>query len=225
MSQSKLNPIVLIIINILAPSMYILLDGIFLQWFLVAFVSFLLIVMRRFKRLVIFLLIYAAMHITVNLAMTYHVGEIFALFLTVLMQSVPCFVLVSVLISKYTSAELLSALETMRIPRTLVVAVTITLKYIPTFSREFKYIKESMRLRGIPFTWTHPLRTFQYFIVPQLFRCAALSEEVTAAGLVKGIDSPVKRSSYYEQKMRLSDYLLLSLFVVGLIGGFIWFKK
>jgi len=225
MSNKKLNPIVLIIINILAPSMYILLNGVFLQWFLVAFVSFLLIVMARFKRLIVFLLIYAVMHITVNLAMTYHVGEIFALFLTVLMQSVPCFVLVSVLINKYTSAELLSALETMRIPRTLVVAVTITLKYIPTFSREFKYIKESMRLRGIAFTWKHPFKTFQYFIVPQLFRCAALSEEVTAAGLVKGIDSPVKRSSYYEQKMRLSDYLLLALFVFGLVGGFIWYKK
>ena len=81
MSNKKLNPIVLIIINILAPSMYILLNGVFLQWFLVAFVSFLLIVMARFKRLIVFLLIYAAMHITVSLALTYHVGEVFALFL------------------------------------------------------------------------------------------------------------------------------------------------
>lgn len=44
------------------------------------------------------------------------------------------------------------------IPRTLVVAVTITLKYLPTFAREFKYIHESMRLRGIPFTFRHPIK-------------------------------------------------------------------
>ena len=126
---------------------------------------------------------------------------------------------------KYSSAELLSSLETMRIPRTLVVAVTITLKYLPTFAREFKYIRESMRLRGIPFTLRRPVKSFQYFIVPQLFRCAALSEEVTAAGLVKGIDVPIKRTSYFEQKFRFIDGLILTLFVAGLVGGFIWYKK
>ena len=128
------------------------------------------------------------------------------------------------LISKYNSAQLLSALETMHIPRVLVVAVTITLKYIPTFKREFSYITESMRLRGINFTWKKPVRSFQYFIVPQLFRCAALAEEVTAAGIVKGIDAPMRRSSYYEEKMRITDFMILSIFAIGLAGGIVWQK-
>ena len=58
-----------------------------------------------------------------------------------------------------------------------------------------------------------------------LFRCAALSEEVTAAGLVKGIDAPIKRTSYFEQKFRFVDGLILALFIAGLIGGFVWYKK
>ena len=225
MPKIPLNPIVLIVINILTPSMYIFLNGSFLKIYLIAFATILLLIMGCYKIFLITALIYGIMEGIIFLSRIVPAIEPFALFLVVLQQSVPCFGLVAALMKKYSSAELLSSLETMRIPRTLVVAVTITLKYLPTFTREFKYIRESMRLRGIPFTLRRPVKSFQHFIVPQLFRCAALSEEVTAAGLVKGIDAPMKRSSYYEQKFRFIDGLILALFVAGLIGGFLWYKK
>ncbi len=225
MNKVNINPIVLIIINILAPTMYIFIQGSYLQYFLAAFALIVLLLMGCFKIIFAFTGIYVAMQTVIILGTYFTPLTFLSLFLVVLIQSVPCFALVFALMKRYTSAELLSALETMKIPRVLVVAVTITIKYIPTFSREFKYILESMRLRGISFTWRRPIKSFQYFIVPQLFRCAALSEEVTAAGLVKGIDAPVRRSSYFEQKFRLSDFLFLAIFVAGLTGGFIWFRK
>lgn len=225
MPKLNLNPIVLIVINVLAPTMYIFIQGPVLQYFLFAIATILLLAMGLYKRTLVFLLVYALMQAIVILGYSFSFLQVVSLFFAVLIQTVPCFFLVSVLISKYTSAQLLSALESMRIPRVLVVAVTITLKYIPTFKREFSYIKESMRLRGIAFTWKHPVRSFQYFIVPQLFRCAALSEEVTAAGLVKGIDAPCRRSSYYEQKLRFTDIFCLAIFILGLTGGLIWFHK
>ncbi|SEQ38194.1 energy-coupling factor transport system permease protein [Treponema bryantii] len=225
MHKVNINPIVLIIINILAPTMYIFLRGTYLQYFLAAFALTVLILMGCFKIMFAFIGIYAVMQAVIILGIQFSSLSYLSLFFVVLIQSVPCFAMVFALIKRYTSAELLSALETMRIPRVLVVAVTITLKYVPTFSREFKYILESMRLRGISFTWLHPVKSFQYFIVPQLFRCAALSEEVTAAGLVKGIDAPVRRSSYFEQKFRFTDFVFLAIFAAGLAGGFIWFRK
>ena len=222
MKAIKINPVVLIIINIIAPTMYIFLSGTYLQIYLLAFVSALLILMGRFKRLAGFLLIYGLMmgiyQLTMNLGQMQSLG----LFFIIIVQSVPCIALASILVSKYNSAQLLSALETLRIPRVLVVAVTITLKYIPTFKREFAYITESMRLRGIGFTWKKPVRSFKYFIVPQLFRCAALAEEVTAAGLVKGIDAPGRRTSYYEERFSFMDIAVMTVFIFGLAGGFVW---
>ena len=103
--------------------------------------------------------------------------------------------------------------------------VTIIVKYIPTFSPEFKYILESKRLSEISFTCCCPLTNFEYFIVPQLLHYAALSEEFTAAGLVKGIDALVRRSSYFEQNFRFSDFIFLEIFIAGLVVGFILFKK
>lgn len=222
MKAIKINPVVLIIINIIAPTMYIFLSGTYLQMYLFAFISALLILMGRFKRLAVFLLIYGLMMGIYQLSMNLGQMQSLGLMIIVVVQSVPCIALASILVSKYNSAQLLSALETLRIPRVLVVAVTITLKYIPTFKREFAYITESMRLRGIGFTWKKPIRSFKYFIVPQLFRCAALAEEVTAAGLVKGIDAPGRRTSYYEERFSFMDIAVLTVFVFGLAGGFVW---
>ncbi|MBP3262658.1 energy-coupling factor transporter transmembrane component T [Pseudobutyrivibrio sp.] len=222
MKSIKINPIVIILINVIAPTMYIFMSGKYLQIYLFTFAAALFVLMGRFKRLAGYLIVYGVMmgiyYITLNIKGIQFIG----LFIIVIIQSVPCIALASILISKYNSAQLLSALETMRVPRVLVVAVTITLKYIPTFRREFSYITESMRLRGIGFTWKKPIKSFQYFIIPQLFRCAALAEEVTAAGLVKGIDAPMRRTSYYEEKATFADVAVFALFLTGLAGGFVW---
>ena len=151
----------------------------------------------------------------------FQVGGI-VIFLSIMMQFLPCLMMATILFKDYTTAELLSTLEKLPLPRNLVVAVIITLRYVPTFKREFGYIKESMRLRGIAFTLKKPIESFRYFIVPQLFRCTALAEEVTSAGLVKGIDANIKRTSYYEQKCRKSDAFLAILLIIGIMWAGLW---
>ncbi len=222
MKALKINPVVLILINVIAPTMYIFISGKYLQIYLLIFASVLMLLMGRTKRLVCFWAVYAGMMGAYNLLMKSESTMFLGLFIIVIVQSLPCIALATVLVSKYNSAQLLSALEKLRIPRGLVVAVTITLKYIPTFRREFAYITESMRLRGIGFSWKKPVQSFKYFIVPQLFRCAALAEEVTAAGLVKGIDAPIKRTAYFEEKFSYFDLLVMVVFIAGLCGGFLW---
>ena len=183
-----------------------------------AFAALVLLLEGKIKRTFIFIALYFAISAG-NIFFTdvIRIGYIF-IFLSIMMQFLPCLMMATVLFKDYTTAELLSTLERLPLPRSLVVAVIITLRYVPTFKREFVYIKESMRLRGIAFTWKKPVESFKYFIVPQLFRCAALAEEVTSAGLVKGIDANIKRTSYYGQKFRISDALLTVL----LIGGVVW---
>ena len=75
-----------------------------------------------------------------------------SVYLMMFMQFIPCLIMASILIWDYNSTEILSALDPVHLPKSFVVAVTVALRYIPTFKREFDYIKESMRLRGIPYT-------------------------------------------------------------------------
>jgi len=225
MKWLKVNPVVLILINIIAPSMYIFIKGSYLQYFLFMFTILLLILMGRFKNMFMLVLVWIGFVAGGYYSVKYGIFDQVGVLLTVMAQTLPCMALAIILIKKYSSAQLLSALETLHIPRPLVIAVTITLKYIPTFKREFGYITESMRLREIDFSVKKPFRSFKFFIVPQLFRCAALAEEVTSAGLVKGIDAPVRRSSYYEERIRVSDVMVFASFALGIIGGFVWQKK
>ena len=211
-----INPFLILLFNILIPTLFMFMAAYPLNYVLMAFAALVLLLEGKIKRTFIFIALYFAISAG-NIFFTdvIRIGYIF-IFLSIMMQFLPCLMMATVLFKDYTTAELLSTLERLPLPRSLVVAVIITLRYVPTFKREFVYIKESMRLRGIAFTWKKPVESFKYFIVPQLFRCAALAEEVTSAGLVKGIDANIKRTS--GQKFRISDALLTVL----LIGGVVW---
>lgn len=91
MPKAKLNPIVLIVINILAPSMYIFIDGSFLKIYLVVFAAVLLVLMGCYKIFFMTAMVYAIMEGIVLLSREIPVLKPFAIFLAVLMQSVPCF--------------------------------------------------------------------------------------------------------------------------------------
>ena len=208
-----INPFLILLFNILIPTLFMFMAAYPLNYVLMAFAALVLLLEGKIKRTFIFIALYFAISAG-NIFFTdvIRIGYIF-IFLSIMMQFLPCLMMATVLFKDYTTAELLSTLERLPLPRSLVVAVIITLRYVPTFKREFVYIKESMRLRGIAFTWKKPIESFKYFIVPQLFRCAALAEEITSAGLVKGIDANIKRTSYYGQKFRISDALLTVLLI------------
>lgn len=135
---------------------------------------------------------------------------------------VPSILIAILIVTGYSSSEILSALQRMRLPKILIIGLTITIRYIPTFKWEFSIIKQAMNIRGIRFSVLHPIRTFEYLIVPQLFRCVSLSSELTAAGLTKGIASKNDRTSYFFNELGITDYLILAFSLIGtiaIIGG------
>ena len=218
----KINPSLVLFFNILIPTLFMFMAAYPLNYVLMAFASLVLLLSGKIKRALIFIVIYSLfLGISTFFMNVFQVGGI-VIFLSIMMQFLPCLMMATILFKDYTTAELLSTLEKLPLPRNLVVAVIITLRYVPTFKREFGYIKESMRLRGIAFTWKKPIESFRYFIVPQLFRCTALAEEVTSAGLVKGIDANIKRTSYYEQTFRKSDTFLAILLIIGIMWAGLW---
>ena len=218
----KINPSLVLFFNILIPTLFMFMAAYPLNYVLMIFALLVLLLSGKIKRTLIFIIIYGLFFgISTFFMNVFQVGGI-VIFLSIMMQFLPCLMMATILFKDYTTAELLSTLEKLPLPRSLVVAVIITLRYVPTFKREFGYIKESMRLRGIAFTWKKPIESFRYFIVPQLFRCTALAEEVTSAGLVKGIDANIKRTSYYEQKFRTSDAFLAILLIIGIMWAGLW---
>lgn len=222
----KIHPILIFAFNLMVPITLMFPASANLHYFFLAFSLVILIISRKYKRCLKFAAAYLILFIVNYLAFDVDnpLTQFIAAFLLIFMQFMPCFIMATVLICDYTSTELVSSLELLHLPKPFVVAITITItiRYIPTFRKEFKYIKESMRLRGIFYSWRNPIRSFEYFLVPQLFRCANLSEEITAAGLSKGITNPISRTSYYDIRMRIYDYCLLVILIAGTIGVILW---
>lgn len=140
------------------------------------------------------------------------------------MLFVPTGVLAYLFITSYHSSEVLSSLEKLRLPKIFIIGLTVTLRYIPTFKREFGIIKSAMKIRGVDFSIKKPFLTFEYLIVPQLFRCLSLSSELTAAALTKGINAPNRRRSFFALSFQAYDYGMIAFMCVGyglLIGKII----
>lgn len=136
----------------------------------------------------------------------------------------PCILIAVLIVTDYNSSEILSALQRLHLPKIFIIGLTITIRYIPTFRREFRIIKQAMHIRGVEFSMKHPLRTFEYLLVPQLFRCVSLSAELTAAGLTKGIATKEKRTSYFDNRFHGVDYVMFAIGGAGMvliIGGLI----
>ena len=62
MKKLKLNPIVLIVINILAPSLYIFINGMYLQPVIAVFCGAILLLLGYFRRFDIYLAVYGLLY-------------------------------------------------------------------------------------------------------------------------------------------------------------------
>lgn len=132
-----------------------------------------------------------------------------SMFIYILIKMLPSAMLGSILMLDIEASELISALGTLKIPKPLILSLTVAVKFFPTYRREFKYIKESMVSRGIKYKVTQPLNYFEYFVVPMLFRSYHLAEEMSGAALTKGVEAKTARTCIYDVSIRKIDWLLI----------------
>lgn len=196
------------LINTLFPSN----KGIFFTLIVAMFIVFITRNHKKIVKTIVFLAIYFGLY---TLVLLYIKSGMLVSMFRMSTLFVPCVILASILVSEYSSSEILSGLEKLKLPKMFVIGLTVTLRYIPTFRKEFQTIKEAMYIRGVRFSLRHPARTFEYLLVPQLFRCLTLSGELTAAGLTKGINAPNPRSSFFEQRFSVLDFLAFFILFLG----------
>lgn len=220
----RFNPLVLLIFNFVVPISVMFIHSEWLLLFLTGFSLSILMLSGRYAEAVKALTLLLVMQLLYSYCVSHEnvFIQTMTMFLFVFIHFMPFYMMMRLLLVEYSSAELISALEKLRLPKIFIIALTISLRYLPTVKREFSYIKEAMRVRGIAFSIRRPIKSFEYFVVPQLFRCMLLSEEITAAGLTKGIDNKKRRNSYYEAGLKRRDYIMLFITFAGITGLYLW---
>lgn len=114
------------------------------------------------------------------------------------------------------SGEFVAALRAMRVPRQFVIVVTVMLRFIPVTVAEIRAIHDAMRLRGLfPGPWSvvlHPVRATEYLLVPLLSSVTRISDDLAAAGAIRGLGSTVRPTSLVSLRVRFGDGLILMVF-------------
>jgi energy-coupling factor transport system permease protein len=112
--------------------------------------------------------------------------------------------------------ELSCALQRMHVPRLIIIALSVVLRFFPTLAAEAIAVLEAMKLRGIRLSLSnvmrHPLKMLEYFAVPLILRVSVVTDEISRAAAVRGIDSKHKRTSLYTLHVGLADWIFLLLF-------------
>lgn len=151
-----------------------------------------------------FLIVFLIMLGIDQLLMPYINGFFFTLvsFITVALRKfLPCFILGKWILTKTEISEFVAVMWKLRLPQTAIIPLSVVFRYFPTIKEEWASIRAAMKMRGIHISLEH-------IMVPLLMSAVNVSEELSAAALCRGLDSPEPHTSLVQVRFRFSDVLV-----------------
>ena len=129
----------------------------------------------------------------------------------------PLLLSLSFLIKTTRISQLIAALSALHLPLFVIIPLSVMLRFIPTVQEEWDGVRKAMAFRGISLepgaVIRAPFKTIEYILIPLLFSCISVIDELASASLARGLDAERKRTSYETVKMRFPDYIIILLFV------------
>ncbi len=126
------------------------------------------------------------------------------------------------LLAKIPSGKLTASLRKLPIPTRIMLVLIVMVRFAETVLHEFGEIKEAMKIRGslrpARNVLSHPTDTMEYAIVPMVFRSLKIADESAASAIVRGIESPCKKESYYVSRIAAPDHFLIIVSAGAAIG-------
>lgn len=227
--ERRISPLLLIFLCLFFPILILLMQGAHAPYVSLVVGLGLLIYLKKYRRALGFVLFVAIILALVNgLALAHaasareglanlSTGQAFASNLTrdfsfifySLIPTIGVASIGSILILDTPPSALFSALQTLRIPRKASLALTVVLRFLPTYFKEISLIRHSLKLRGVKLSLARLEDSLAYVFMPLLLRSERIADEMTAAGLSKGIESEGERSCYQDVRLRPAEIALM----------------
>ncbi len=213
----------LLILSITSISVF-LNESIVIECLFIIIPVWLLLQAKKFRMAIkqgIFFMVLLILQLFVVSKLPVTIAGILYMFDVYMRKLIPCFMLGSFLIHTTKVSTFLVAFSRLRFSKGFTIALSVTLRYFPTMSEEWNYIKEAMILRGINASLIgflrHPIRIMEYVYVPMLVSASKISDEITQAAITRGIDHVGKRSCIEKVCFSVWDALIVMIYI-GIIG-------
>lgn len=166
------------------------------------------------KQLISWLVFYGLLSVLLflNLRHGFHTKIISEYYIYTFWWLTPVFIVSWDLISS-PPGNLIAFFSRLRAPSPVILGVLVIFRFFPTMRTALRSLGESMRNRELLRVGNmvcHPLRTFEYIMVPPLLRCLQIADQLSVSAISRGIEAPVKRESYYAKKMKIGDYCCMA---------------
>ncbi len=140
-------------------------------------------------------------------------------FLFLVLKFGPMCAMIVFLYKTVDTTLLLRAMARMQVPSTILLPLGVTLRFMPSFIREFSHVRDALAFRGIilsPRTvLTHPFRLMESVLIPLLIRAVFIGEELSRAAMTRGIDAPGRQVSIHDIRLKYKDMVWMGSWAVG----------
>ncbi len=121
-----------------------------------------------------------------------------------------------VLIYKTTQvSQVVATFTKMKVSKGATIAIAIAIRYIPSLAEEWRHIKEAMWVRRATVGIHNPIvrlsKCIECYLVPLLISAIKTSDELSAAAITRGIDSPGMPTCRKYRPMGAADYIVILL--------------
>ena len=141
----------------------------------------------------------------------------------IVVQFMPALITAWYVVRTTKIGEFMSCMQKMHVPDGIAVSLAVVMRFFPTIKEEYSSINDAMRMRGVMLGGGNVLRMFEFRMIPLLFSCVNIGEELSAAAITRGLGGEVKRSSVIELKLGIADYLIMT-FLAAATVIFVVFK-
>ena len=146
-------------------------------------------------------------------------ATMFTISLTFARKIYLCLMVGTLLVSESSVHRIAAALAKLRIPRSVLIPLTVTLRYFPTLKEEASHVRDAMALRDIP-----AASRVECFVVPLVMSATSTADELAKAATCRGIENPTPSTDTERLSMRTADWVVLAVsaaavVLVVLFGG------
>ena len=135
----------------------------------------------------------------------------------IVVQFMPAIITAWYVVRTTKIGEFMSCMQKMHVPDGIAVSLAVVMRFFPTIKEEYSSINDAMRMRGVMLGGGNVLRMFEFRMIPLLFSCVNIGEELSAAAITRGLGGETKRSSIIELKLGLADYLLMAFLTAATV--------
>lgn len=113
--------------------------------------------------------------------------------------------------------EFVSAMQRMHMPDGITISLAVVMRFFPTIKEEYAAIRDAMKMRGIALGCGNAAKMIEYRMIPLLFSCVNIGDELSAAAITRGLGGKVKRTSVEKLHLRMQDYAFMLFFTASAV--------